>query len=150
MQPWTLQSNQSSWNMTKNLYKVTSETLYYTQMQAIKWREVAASPGMEGWKVFQSLHYTPRWQGHVRCVSVSLSVSECIICRSSLAQAGQAVADRVTHVAVAHYGVLERAMACITITPLSGGNCANTACLSSALGFCGYLFGIFCNNDMTA
>lgn len=49
-----------------------------------------------------------------------MSVSECIICRSSLAPTGQAVADRVTHVAVTHYGVSERATACITMTPLSG------------------------------
>lgn len=146
--PWTLQSN--CWNMAEDLYRFASETQHYKQMQAIRWQEAAASPGMKGWKVFQSVHYTPGWQGRIRCVSVSVSVSECIICRSSLAQAGQAVADRVTHVAVAHYGVSERATACITMTLLSRGTCGNTECLSSALCFSGYIFGISCNNDMTA
>lgn len=64
---------------------------------------------------------------------MSVSVSECIICRSSLAQAGQAVADRVTHISVAHYGVSERATACITMTPLSRGTCGNTECLSASV-----------------
>lgn len=130
-----------------DLYRVASEARHYKQTQADRWQEAAASPGMKGWKVFQSVHYTPGWQGHIRCVSVSMS--ECIIRRSSLAQAGQAIADRVTHVPVAHYGVSERATACISMTPLSRGTCGNTECLSSALCFCGYIFGISCNNDMT-
>lgn len=124
MSPWILQCNISSWNTGIDLYRVVSEIGYYKQMQAIMWQEEAAPQGMKGWKVFQSVHYTPGWQGHIR----SVSVSECIICRSSLAPAGQAVADRVTHVAVAHYGVLQGATACITMTPVSGGTCGNTQC----------------------